>query len=233
MLLILLLAAACKKEPGEGGLATIEGTLYYNTYTPGGESIEKIPAGDEKVYLTYGDNDPYDDRNDTYTDGTFQFKNLQKGNYTVAAYSDCISCPGGIEAVEIEVEITNKKGSISVGELVVVKTLKYNDGTATIKGIIIQDEYTIIPPIVVNNTYPKPNESVYIVYGNDATYFDRVKTDADGVFQFTNLLKGSYKIYAFSDCANCSSETDSKEVITQISSNGEAIDVGTITIEKR
>ena len=236
-LLSFIIAAmvSCKKEPGDGGLATLEGSLYYNTYSPSGDFIEKIPAAGENVYLTYGDNDPYDDRNDTYIDGTYQFKNLQKGSYTISAFSDCI-CPSGNEAVELSVEITNKKGSTQVSDIVVTKTLDYNDGTATISGVIVQDEYNKDVPPTVDTSYVKPNENVFIVYGNDSAYFDKVKTNGLGFFQFTGLLKGSYRVYAFSDCSinmNCPDGIEEEDASVIISINGESINIGTITIDKR
>lgn len=230
--LVLLALGSCKKEAGEGGLATLEGMLYYNTYSPSGDFIEKIPAAGENIYLTYGSNDVYDDRNDTYTDGAYKFTNLNKGNYTISAFSDC-NCPSGSESIEVEVEITDKKGSTSVSDLAVSKVLDFNDGTATIAGILMEDQYTTSPPIVVDVSYVKPDENVYIVYEDDTAYFDRVKTDLNGIFQFTQLLKGSYRIYAFSDCANCSSGTDTKEVSTQVTKTGQDLNVGTLTIEKR
>jgi hypothetical protein len=233
LLLILLLAASCKKEAGDGGLATIEGHLYEKHYDPSGGLIEQMPAAAENVYIVYGDNTAYDDRVDTDSDGKYQFKELQKGAYRVFAFSDCNACSSGIEEVGVDVEISDKKGTTEAADILATKNLDYNDGAGSIRGLLVELEYTTVPPIVVSASYNKPNENVYIVYGNDPTYFDRVDTDGSGVFQFTGLLKGTYRLYAFSDCESCPSGTEEKGALATISTNGEAVDLGTITIEKR
>src|SRR5215510_11150462 len=43
------------------------------------------------------------------------------------------------------------------------------------------------------------DEDVYIIYGDDATYGDRVKTGPDGVFEFRYLREGDYTIYVYSE----------------------------------
>lgn len=235
-LLMILGLSACKKEAGDGGLATIEGNLYENLYDPSGVFIEKIPAGNENIYLIYGDNTTYDDRTDSDADGKYQFKELQKGEYRVFAFSDCNTCPSGLVEVEVDVEISDKKGATTALDISVTKNLDYNDGSGSIQGKIYEIEYDPGAPIVVLDSYDKPNENVYIVYGNDIAYFDKVKTDASGVFQFTDLLKGSYRLYSFSDCTiiqSCPNDIEQKSASAVISSNGESINVGTITIEKR
>ncbi len=74
-------------------------------------------------------------------------------------------------------------------------------GQAMITGKIYANSYT------VNNnftTYAKTdsgyaaNVSVYLVYGDDPTYGDNVKTGPDGTYQFKYLRKGKYKVYAYS-----------------------------------
>ncbi|NJK86363.1 MAG: hypothetical protein HC906_10735, partial [Bacteroidales bacterium] len=49
------------------------------------------------------------------------------------------------------------------------------------------------------DSYYGADEDVYIVYGNDNFYFDDVKTYHDGTFRFSNLVKGTYIVYALSD----------------------------------
>jgi len=47
------------------------------------------------------------------------------------------------------------------------------------------------------DTIPAPKENVYIVYGNDAIYGDKMETGYDGFYKFKYLTKGTYKVYAY------------------------------------
>jgi hypothetical protein len=47
-----------------------------------------------------------------------------------------------------------------------------------------------------------PNIDVYLIYGDDPSYGDRVKTGPDGTYQFKYLRKGKYKVYAYSYVLN-------------------------------
>ena len=43
-----------------------------------------------------------------------------------------------------------------------------------------------------------PDNYVYIIYGGDESYGDRVKTSYDGTYEFKYLREGNYKIYVYS-----------------------------------
>ncbi|MDX2359311.1 MAG: carboxypeptidase-like regulatory domain-containing protein [Crocinitomicaceae bacterium] len=45
---------------------------------------------------------------------------------------------------------------------------------------------------------PIADERVYIIYGDEDTYSESVRTDADGNYQFKGLTKGDYTVFAFS-----------------------------------
>ena len=42
------------------------------------------------------------------------------------------------------------------------------------------------------------NERVYLIYGDEVFYSEDVRTDADGNYQFRDLNRGNYTIYAYS-----------------------------------
>jgi hypothetical protein len=44
------------------------------------------------VYLIFGVNDSYGLDTTYQLDGSYEFHDLLKGNYTVFAYSDCVTC---------------------------------------------------------------------------------------------------------------------------------------------
>lgn len=70
-------------------------------------------------------------------------------------------------------------------------------GKASIQGVIKATRY-------VNNcttnagSFMAEDEDVYIVYGDDPSYGDRIKTGPGGVFYFQYLQPGKYTIYAYS-----------------------------------
>ena len=89
---------SCKKEEGEGGTSSIIGqvkTFELSHFdVPGGnQSVDTLTHyfdADKEVYIVYGQDDNlYDDSYNTSWDGSFEFKNLRKGNYTIFVYSDC------------------------------------------------------------------------------------------------------------------------------------------------
>ena len=63
---------------------------------------------DEEVYLIYGDDASYSERNRTGPDGFFEFRYLREGDYTIYVYSGApqtSSTPGGKVAVSKQVSI--------------------------------------------------------------------------------------------------------------------------------
>lgn len=52
------------------------------------------------------------------------------------------------------------------------------------------------------DTFPAAKEDVFIVYGNEVIYGDKMETGHDGLFQFKYLTPGTYKVYAYSTNTN-------------------------------
>ena len=50
----------------------------------------------------------------------------------------------------------------------------------------------------LRGVYPSADEDVYIIYGNDRSYSERVRTSYEGVYEFKYLRPGDYTIYAYS-----------------------------------
>jgi hypothetical protein len=84
----------------------------------------------------------------------------------------------------------------------------------------------------INNEYVGADEYVYIIYGDDISYGDRVKTNPSGEFEFKYLREGNYTIYIYSKDKTRTepSGITSMKVSTNISSKKQVVDVGTITI---
>ena len=70
-------------------------------------------------------------------------------------------------------------------------------GNSTISGKVHTTNYNSTYT-VVNSTYMSPDQDVYIIYGDDATYGARTKTGPDGVYDFQYLRPGSYRLYVYS-----------------------------------
>lgn len=81
---------ACKKVEGEGGRSSITGKvvikekLYINGVVS--DTVTYDGAG-ENIYIIYGTGDSvYDDKMECSYDGSFEFKYLNAGEYTIFGY---------------------------------------------------------------------------------------------------------------------------------------------------
>ena len=70
-------------------------------------------------------------------------------------------------------------------------------GKGTIKGKIYEYNYNK-DFTSLQGEYYKGDHDVYIVYGDDSFYSDKISTHYDGSFQFEYLLPGSYTVYTYS-----------------------------------
>ncbi len=120
--LVISLFISCEKEPGEGGTATITGKVYARNYgDTSGELINEYFAPDERVYIVYGDNIVHDDDVRTFHDGTYQFKNLYRGEYTVFAYSQCDTCQTPDIPISQTINITSRGQYFNVPLITIFK----------------------------------------------------------------------------------------------------------------
>lgn len=114
LLTISCIITSCEKEEGEGGEGTIFGIVYKiiddgkiiqladGSYT---FAKDTTIAKDEDVYIIYGEHDfGYDDKTSTGFDGTYCFRHLYAGNYTLYALSDYAS--GDKQATLVNIELT-------------------------------------------------------------------------------------------------------------------------------
>ena len=126
-LLFLLFCAffiSCKKKPGEGGFATIQGKVYvknYDAFFTVVASEYYIPS--ENVYIIYGDGTEIGQSIKTSYDGSFKFNYLRKGTYKVYVIGkDANSSPKGIPIeVLVKTEITQKKQVTTLPDFVIFK----------------------------------------------------------------------------------------------------------------
>lgn len=103
-------------------------------------------------------------------------------------------------------------------------------GNSTITGYVHVTDYNATF-LIVQGEYPGANEYVYIIYGDDVSYGDRIRTTYDGRFEFKYLREGKYKIYVYSEDTTLSGNS----VVIQdaeITSKKQTVDVGTLEIKK-
>ncbi len=117
-----LVFTSCEKSPGEGGNATITGSVwvrnYNSTYT---SLISEYAGAKEDVYIVYGENVGYDDKVETDYQGYYRFNYLRPGKYTIYVFSEdsTLTSPDGNIAIVKEVEITESDQVLAVPQIII------------------------------------------------------------------------------------------------------------------
>jgi hypothetical protein len=70
-------------------------------------------------------------------------------------------------------------------------------GNSTIYGKVFVKDYNSTFTIL-QETYYGPEIWVYIIYGDDKSYSERVQTGYDGTYEFKYLRPGNYHLYVYS-----------------------------------
>src|SRR5688572_889040 len=103
-------------------------------------------------------------------------------------------------------------------------------GTSSIKGYVHVTDYNA-SFLIVQGEYPGADEDVYIVYGDDISYGERIRSGPDGKFEFKYLREGKYSIYVYSEDTTLSGNSVVL-VETEITDKKQTIDVDTLHIKK-
>jgi hypothetical protein len=201
---LIFTSVACTQDEGLGGNSHIKGKIEVNYYNDEGVLLSDavVPAGDEDVYLIFGNDSVIGEKTTTSNSGNFEYQYLWPGSYKLYYYSDDIT---GIsdKKVAVEKEITLAKGeTLILDDLKKNKVLKWNEGTSSIKGTIMVINYknsSSYPNLVIKDITPAQDQDIYITYGKHPFYDERIRTAGDGTFVFQNLIKGDYKIFLYSE----------------------------------
>ncbi|MFY8021770.1 MAG: hypothetical protein ACOVP1_11250 [Bacteroidia bacterium] len=105
-------------------------------------------------------------------------------------------------------------------------------GTGRIKGSVLAEQWNATFT-VKQAEFAAMDEWVYIIYGSDISYGDRIRTNYNGEFEFKYLRAGKYKIYVYSKDKTLTSASGDVAVVKELTVSDETTtDAGTITIYK-
>ncbi|MCQ2608791.1 MAG: hypothetical protein MJ197_08920 [Bacteroidales bacterium] len=190
---------SCAPQEGKGGLASIQGkVMMQNLNAISEKSGEAYPATDCNVFISYGSTGISDDKEATGYDGTYQFSNLTKGDYTVFVYSDDSVSNSKYPKIVLsqKVSLDSKKDEAKVPTFMVYKHVDYDNGGGVVKGSVVEHRYSGSIEL-----YQKPAQDadVYLQFANDSEILDRTRVDGEGNFTIRNLIPGDYRLYVYSE----------------------------------
>lgn len=120
--IIITLLISCEKPEGEGGKASIKGTVWTEDWNTTFTVLQsEYAAADADVYIIYGNNTSYSDRTRANYNGEYEFKFLREGNYKIYVYSKdkTMQSPSGEVAVIKDVKISKKKETVVVDKITI------------------------------------------------------------------------------------------------------------------
>ena len=88
-------------------------------------------------------------------------------------------------------------------------------GNSTIYGKIITYNYNA-EFTNLRGIYPGADEDVYIIYGSDRSYSQRIRSNYDGVYEFKYLRPGDYTIYLYSKDSTLTLVSGIKPVVQKV-----------------
>jgi hypothetical protein len=106
-------------------------------------------------------------------------------------------------------------------------------GNSTIYGKIIARDYNA-EFTQLKGIYDAPDEDVFIIYGDDRSFSERVRTNYAGVYEFKYLRTGTYTVYAYSKDSTLTLLSGITSVIrkVEITDNKQEVEVPDIIIFK-
>jgi hypothetical protein len=104
-------------------------------------------------------------------------------------------------------------------------------GNSSIKGSVWVEDWNGSFTIK-NGEYAGADEWVYIIYGDDVSYSDRIRTNYNGEYEFKYLRKGKYKIYTYSKDNTLQSQSGEISIVkdVEITEKKQVVTVDKITI---
>lgn len=106
-------------------------------------------------------------------------------------------------------------------------------GRAEIRGRLTEQVFSVSNN-PITDPYALPGENVYIIYGGDDGSYpdDNVDSGPNGEFRFSWLRKGTYTIFAVSECTSCEGGVNTVSTTVEITDKKGIVDIGTLPIRK-
>jgi hypothetical protein len=92
-------------------------------------------------------------------------------------------------------------------------------GNSSIYGKVIVHNYNS-NYTVLNDIYDGADEEVYIIYGDDLSYSERIRTSYDGVYEFKYLRPGDYTVFVYSEDSTLTLPSGKYAVIREVKITG-------------
>lgn len=88
-------------------------------------------------------------------------------------------------------------------------------GNSTIYGKIVAYDYNA-EFTQLKGIYPAADEDVFIIYGSDRSFSQRIRSNYEGVYEFKYLRPGDYTIYAYSKDSTLTLPAEQYAVILKV-----------------
>lgn len=92
-------------------------------------------------------------------------------------------------------------------------------GNSSIYGKVIVHDYNS-SYTQLNGIYDGADEEVYIIYGDDLSYSERIRTNYNGVFEFKYLRPGNYTIFVYSEDSTLTLPSGKYAVLREVEITG-------------
>jgi hypothetical protein len=192
---------SCKKEEGYGGNATIKGTVIERVYDKDFTTLQRQePAGDKDVFIEFGKEGTVGDDTKTSSTGKFEFNYLLPGKYYIYIYSEDSVTKNNSNNYPVvkEINISDDNSTVDIGNIVKYKTIDYDEGTATVKGVVGGLYYSKNFSYILGLDYAKDHD-VYLSFNKRPNSENKTSTMYNGSYLFNNLIKGDYTLYTYSE----------------------------------
>ena len=121
----LIVFSSCDLPEGRGGKATIRGHVFMKVVNSDfSREIDEFYIPDKRVYIIYGnDTTTYHDDVRTHFDGSFEFRYLREGTYTVYCYSKDSTSLTGLPEIPVKKEVKVNKNDevVEIEDLIILE----------------------------------------------------------------------------------------------------------------